>query len=484
MTKGLLLVSSAVLGVAACSFAPDAPDLTSSSPEELQSVNVTQLWLQNCASCHGENGQGGGAGTQTLLTRELFGQEYDRPFFDSIKEGVPGSDMAAFGETMSDEAVWALVVHIREMQRDALRAEFGSPTHVNGVYSSQRHKFRIEDVVTEGLRTPWAVDWLPGGEMLVTNRPGGMHIYRGGRKIADVEGLPPVVQQGQGGQMEVAVHPTGWVYISVADPVKEGRGAMTKVYRGRIALGGGSARWTNQQTIFEAGQEYYNRDGRHFGCKIVFDGEGHVFIGVGERGTNMRVQDDTTPYGKVMRLNLDGTVPSGNPVKGNPMWTTGHRNPQGLVFDLEGNLWDTEHGPRGGDEVNLILKGKNYGWPVVAFSINYNDSPFRVPWPKDGFAVQQPAYRWLPSVGASGLDVVRGEAFPGWRGDLLAGGLVGQNLDRYRMKDGVMVEREELLHGLGRIRDIALHKDGTVYVVMNRTSSAHPDRIIRLVPAE
>ncbi|MCH8977900.1 MAG: PQQ-dependent sugar dehydrogenase [Armatimonadetes bacterium] len=482
MTKSFLFLTAAVLGVGACSFAPSSSDRSFGGSVGQQRVNVTQLWNENCASCHGEDGQGGGAGTQTLLTREMFGQEYDRPFFDAIKEGVPGGGMDAFGETLSDEAVWALVVHIRELQARALRAEFGSPTPVDGVYSSERHKFRVEDVVTEGLTTPWSVDWLSGGEMLVTNRPGGMHVYRGGRLVAEVSGLPPVVQQGQGGQMEVAVHPSGWVYISVADPVKEGRGAMTKVYRGRIVLGDGGARWTSQETIFEADQEYYSRAGVHFGCKITFDGEGHVFFGMGERGTQMRVQDDATPYGKVMRLNLNGTVPSDNPVRGNPMWSTGHRNHQGLVFDLEGNLWDTEHGPRGGDEINLILKGKNYGWPIVAFSINYNDSPFRVPWPSDGFVVQQPVYRWLPSVGASGLDVVRGPAFPNWRGDLLAGGLSGQNLDRYRMKDGVMVEREELLHGLGRVRDIAVHADGTVYVVLNRTSRAHPDRVVRLVP--
>ena len=445
-----------------------------------QRVRVTQLFNETCADCHGETGLGGANGTRSLLTRQHFDQENDQAFFEMIKEGDPDVGMETFGDYFSDEEIWGFVVHLRELQGKALRAEEGSPEAVDGVYSSENHKFRVEDVVDSGLSVPWSLDWLPDGRMLVTNRPGGMYLYEDGNKVAEVEDLPPSVQLGQGGLMDVRVHPTnGWTYLSVADPIAGGgRGAMTKVYRGKLQISAGSAKWTNQETIWETGQEYYGRAGQHFGCKIVFDGEGHVFFGVGERGTNMRVQDLTTPYGKVMRLNLDGSIPDDNPVPGSSMWTTGHRNHQGLAFDLEGNLWDTEHGPRGGDEVNQIVKGANYGWPVHAFSINYNDSPDWTPWNNYGEDFKLPVFRWLPSTGASGLTVASGPAFPGWKGDLLAGGLVGENLDRIRIKDGKMVEREELLHGHGRIRDIRVHADGTVYLVLNR-----PDKIVRLVPA-
>ena len=159
------------------------------------------------------------------------------------------------------------------------------------------------------------------------------------------------------------------------------------------------------------------------------------------------------------------------------MWSYGHRNPQGLSFDLQGNLWDTEHAPRGGDELNLIQKGANYGWPIVSFGINYNGSPHEVPWPKEGQDIAMPAFRWLPSTGAAGLTVVNGSKFPQWKGDLIAGGLVGQNVDRIRVKDGKMVEREELVFGMGRVRDVALGPDGFIYVVFNQ-----PDKIARLVP--
>jgi glucose/arabinose dehydrogenase len=283
--------------------------------------------------------------------------------------------------------------------------------------------------------------------------------------------------------MEVAIHPdyakNGWIYLAYTEPGKD-RGGLTKIVRGKLE----GTKWTAQQTIFEADQKFYTGAGVHFGSRIAFDGKGKVFFAIGERGGNMLAQELTNPFGKVYRLNDDGSEPKDNPFVGQEgvikgIWTYGHRNPQGLAFDLDGNLWDTEHGPRGGDEVNRIDKGGNYGWPVVAWSINYNDAPFRTPWPKDDLKVNQPAFRWLPSIGACGLDVVRGSAFPQWKGDLVAGGLSGANVDRLRMKDGKLVEREELVHGMGRVREVAVGPDGNVYIALNQ-----PDKVIRLVPAK
>lgn len=447
-------------------------------------VSLTRLYNETCANCHGENGQGGGAGTQTLLTEEKFDQKHDRPFFDAIKNGVPDAGMSAYGETMSDEEIWGLVVHIRELQARALRQAKGSPRPENGIYRSRRANFRIETAVDEsqGLRTPWSIDWLPDDTMLVTNRPGFLKVVRNGKAVGEVKGLPRSVELNQGGLMEVAVHPNyaenGWVYLSFTDPATSGRGGQTKVVRGKLAASGPDFQWEGEQTIYEAPQNTYSSAGVHFGSKIVFDGKGHVYFTVGERGTNMRAQDISTPFGKVMRVREDGSIPADNPAPNNPMWTYGHRNQQGLTFDLEGNLWVTEHGPRGGDELNQIVKGDNYGWPVVAFSINYSDAPFRTPWPSGDLKVHQPVFRWLPSIGTSGLDTIRGAAFPNWDGDLIAGGLAGQNVDRFRVKGGQFLEREELLHGLGRVRDIAVHKDGTIYIALNQ-----PDKIIRIVPA-
>lgn len=475
----------------ACVSASESPTANAPEPQQPQrsNVNVTRLYNDTCGKCHGMDGSGGGAGTQTLNTEELFDQKHDRRFFDAIKNGVPDAGMEAFGGTQSDEEIWALVVHIRELQERALRTKNGSPKAVDGVYKSKRQDFRVETVVSHGLSTPWGIDWLPDGTMLVTNRNGELHAFTATHQaMGVVSGVPASVEMNQGGLMEVTVHPgytkNGWVYLAYTEAAKSGRGGMTKLVRGKLNLKSTPPAWTSQETIYEAKQEYYTGAGVHFGVRIRFDKAGYLFLAIGERGSNMGAQSLATPFGKIMRLNADGTVPKDNPFVATDdadpaVWTYGHRNQQGLAFDLEGKLWTTEHGPRGGDELNLVTKGANYGWPVVAFSINYNDSPFRTPWPKPEQNITLPVLRWMPSIAASGLEVVDGGAFPDWKGDLLAGGLAGQTLDRIRVKDGKLVEREELLHGLGRVREVAVHRDGTVYVALN-----NPHRIIRLVPAK
>ncbi len=457
-----------------------------------RSANVTRLYEDTCGKCHGMAGEGGGAGTKTLLTEEKFDQKHDKPYFDAIKNGVPDMGMEAYS-TLTDPEIWSMVVHIRELQAKALRTKNGDPKATDGVYPSKYHPYKVETVVDtdQGLKTPWAIDWLPDGKMLVTNRPGTLSVIVNGKGVGTVEGIPASAEIGQGGLMEVAVHPdytkNGWVYLAFTDPAPSGgRGGMTKVVRGKLTWTGNTATWGSEQTIFQCAPETYNGSGVHFGSRIVFDGKGHIFFAIGERGNGTLAQDLTKPNGKVYRVNEDGSIPSDNPFadsesksKGyiSAIWSYGHRNPQGLVQDLERTLWDTEHGPRGGDEVNKIEKAANYGWPLIAHSINYNDSPLVTPWPKAGQDFKLPVFRWLPSIGACGLDVARGDAFPKWKGDLLAGGLSGANVDRIRMKDGKFVEREELIHGMGRVRDVSVGPDGFIYVALNQ-----PDKIIRIRP--
>ena len=468
--------------------------------------SMATLWANNCANCHGERGEGGGAGTKTLLVREKFGQELDRPFFDAIKNGVPDMGMAAFGETLADKEIWGLVVHIRELQARALRKEEGSPAPKNGVYESKHASFKVERVITEGVQIPWAVEVMPDGRMLVTERPGTLRVHstgkEGGTLSEPVAGTPKVVHVGQGGLMDVALHPefekNGWIYLGYADAREgaTGRGPnMTRIVRGRLKDVNGKPTWTDNQDVWKAEDKHYLASGLHFGNRIVFEkapagakSAWYVYWCIGERGMGAHSQDLARPNGKIHRLFDDGQVPDDNPFVGREdalasIWSYGHRNPQGLVFDLEGNLWDTEHGPRGGDELNLVQKGANYGWPVVAFSINYPGNALTVPWTEDGKApdgetIVQPVYRWLPSIAACGLTVVNGAAFPQWKGDLFAGGLAGSVVDRVRVKDGKLVEVEEILHGIGRVRDVVAAPDGTVYVVLN-----DPDHVIRLVPA-
>lgn len=450
-------------------------------------VNVTQLYNDSCAKCHGVNGEGGGGGTKSLLSVDKFDAKWDFPYFEAIRKGVQDMGMDPYGDTMSDEECWALVVHIRELQMKALRNET-APKTSNGVVSTKDYKYRVETVVgrDQGLKTPWCTAWMPDGTMLITNRSGYMSFARGGKVLGRVEGLPASTEIGQGGLMEVAVHPTnGWIYLSVADP-KDGdrRSAFTRIYRGKIQINGNSATWTNTQDIFKVPVENYSGAGVHYGGKIVFDGKGHIFFSTGERGQGPLAQKLDKPNGKIWRLNEDGSVPSDNPFVNTPgafkaIWSYGHRNPQGLAMNKDGDLYDTEHAPRGGDEFNHIVKGTNYGWQVISYGINYNDSSWMVPWPSAGQNFKMPVYRWLPSCATSGLRAYSGSAFSKWEGDWIAGGLAGRVVERIRVKNEQVIEKETISYGLGRVRDLAIGPDGYIYVTLNE-----PDMVVRFVPVK
>ncbi|MGE3107009.1 MAG: PQQ-dependent sugar dehydrogenase [Phycisphaerales bacterium] len=488
----------------------------------VRAQSMDRLWRNNCINCHGQNGQGGGAGTRSLLLDDLLDQKHDRPFFESIKHGVPDKGMAAFGETMSDEEIWGLVNYIRELQARARRERVGSISKKldsQGVCHTQRADFTIETVATTGLQVPWSVEFLPikgaeggapGRVMIVTNRPGPLMVFDlSGKALGVIEGTPRVRDQGQGGMMDITLHPDyssgqDWVYLAYADPL-EGNASrgFTRIVRGKIKQAGDAWRWTDEQTIFKARPEHYLNGDIHFGCKIVFDHKDHniLFFGIGERGRGELAQDLTRPNGKIYRVHADGSIPSDNPFittkdAYTAIWSYGHRNPQGLAFDSLGNLWDTEHGPRGGDELNLIQPGRNYGWPLVSFGINYSGAAYKAPWPDlygkelTDLNIVMPTDRWLPSIGACGLECVRSDLFPNWKGDLLAGGLSGANVDRIRLTPPPaattdapsapsVLEREEVVHGLGRVRDIVSAPDGLIYIVLN-----DPDKVIRLVPTK
>jgi aldose sugar dehydrogenase len=453
----------------------------------LHAQGVDALWRNNCVQCHGTRAQGGGAGTSSLLDNEYLTAGTHRDLFNSIKNGHPDRGMEGFGEALSDPQIWSLVVFIREQQgREAAKRTKETKEQGN---QTQHHAFNVETVVGDGLSVPWSLDFLPDGGLLITNRPGQLVIWKDGHLSEPIEGTPKVRAIGQGGLMEVKLHPefkqNGWVYLSYSDPIGEGQRSlgMTKVIRGKIADG----RWTDQQTIFEAKQDHYLPTAIHFGCKFAFDPKnpGILFFSIGERGMGPMAQDITRPNGKIHRVHDDGKIPRDNPFVGREgayesIWSFGHRNPQGLAFDLDGNLWDTEHGPRGGDELNLIQKGKNYGWPLVSFGINYNNTPLVTPFPDvQGVTeeIEMPVDTWIPSIGASGFCIVRGEMFPEWKGDLLAGGLSGANVDRFRVRDGKVVERERIFWNMGRVRDVVVGPEGAVYIALN-----DPDKIVRLAP--
>jgi glucose/arabinose dehydrogenase len=359
------------------------------------------------------------------------------------------------------------------------------------VTKTELQDYKIETVVSSGLEIPWAIAFLPDGRKLVTERPGRLRFLDKDGKLQPepVKNTPEVVHHGQGGLMEVALHPdyekNGWVYLGFADGTlekvegkKDQAKVITSVVRGRIKDG----TWTDQESIYRADPKFRTGSGVHFGTRFIFD-KGYIYFVVGERGGMMESQDLALPNGKIFRLHDDGRVPEDNPFVKNKdaipgIWSYGHRNPQGLAMDpRDGSLYDTEHGPRGGDELNLIQPGKNYGWPVITYGMNYNGTPITGITEKEG--MEQPVIYWVPSIAASGLDFYTGDKFPKWKNDLFAGGLASQEVRRMRLENKKVVSQEIVLKGIGRVRDVAAGPDGFIYVLLNS-----PDSIVRMVPAK
>jgi aldose sugar dehydrogenase len=357
-------------------------------------------------------------------------------------------------------------------------------------FESEHHAYRVV-TVSEGLENPWSMAFLPNGDMLVTERPGRLRIIRDGMlDPQSIEGVPEVRAQGQGGMLEVAVHPqfesNRLVYLTYSKPSPDGSEATTALSRGRLE----GNRLTNVEEIFEA--KAWSGAGLHFGSKLAFDEQGYLFMTVGDRGARPAgdlhrhaSQDPSNHQGTVLRLHDDGRVPSDNPFVGRDdalpeIWSYGHRNPQGLVIHPEtGEVWSNEHGPRGGDEVNLTLAGRNYGWPVIGYGIDYDGSTIHQGTHREG--MEQPVHHWTPSIATSGMLIYTGDAFPAWRGDFFVGGLVGQQIARLTMDGHQVVSEETLFEGLHRIRDIREGPDGFIYIATDLRQGG-PSPILRFEP--
>jgi glucose/arabinose dehydrogenase len=447
--------------------------------QEVREGSVAKVYAESCAACHGATLRGGQAAS--LVDDAWTYGEDDASLARSIREGQPEAGMPAFGGALSEQDVRALVIFIRERADEARRSAtvFAKPTG-DAVVKGEEHAFRVE-TVAEGLEIPWSIAFLPDGRMLVTEKAGRLRVVEKGRLLpAAVTGVPPVWSQNQGGLMDVAVHPdhgkNGWVYLSFSDPGPDGT-AMTKVIRGRLRDGA----LVEQQALFEAPKALYRRGGVHFGSRFVFDGRGHLFFSIGERGHQDDAQDVSRPNGKVHRIHDDGRVPDDNPFAKREgamptIWSYGHRNPQGLAqHPATGDLYDAEHGPRGGDELNLVLPGRNYGWPVITYGMNYDGSPITALTSKAG--LEQPIVHWTPSIAVCAIDFYTGDRFPRWRNDLLVSSLAAEELRRVRIEGGKVTKQEVLFKGIGRVRDVVSGPDGLVYVALE------PGRVARLVPA-
>ena len=350
------------------------------------------------------------------------------------------------------------------------------------VFKSLNTSFRVV-VVASGLDHPWAVGFLPSGDILVTERSGELRlIKKGGLQDAVVEGLPEIsAKNDQGGLLDIALDPAfdqnGRLCLSYVSEAEGGRGTEIGcgIFRGD--------RLGDFETIFRA--EPKSKSGRHFGCRLLF-ADGYLYATLGDRGKRPQAQDRGTHPGSVVRLMADGTVPADNPFIGHSayqpeLYTYGNRNPQGLAQDpITGAIWMHEHGPRGGDELNRLIAGVNYGWPVISYGKEYF-LPKAVGEGTHKNGMEQPVHYWVPSIAPSGMTFYSGPDFPGWRGSLFLGSLKFQELVRLELDQGQVVAEERLLSGeFGRIRDVRQGPDGALYLL----TDAAEGQLFKLVPAE
>ncbi len=359
--------------------------------------------------------------------------------------------------------------------------ENNSPAGNREVIKSEKLSFTLDTVAT-GLEVPWGMAFLPNGDLLISERKGELLRLSKGT-LTQITGLPDILAIGQGGLLDLQLHPdyaeNNWVYFAYAKPIDSNpNSGNTAIMRARLS---GNA-LTNKELLFEGLPATSGTV--HFGSRMVFDNDGYLWFGIGDRG-NRDVYPQTLDNhaGKIMRIHDDGQIPDDNPFVDSlgtlpEIYSYGHRNPQGIdLHPQTGQIWMTEHGPRGGDEINLIGKGLNYGWPVISYGINYNGTKFTELTEKEG--MEQPQLYWDPSIAPCGTVFVTGDRYPAWKHNLLIGSLKFRYLERVELDGNTPVAQEKLLEGIGRVRHVAMGSDGYIYVAAEK-----PGFIVRIVPVQ
>jgi glucose/arabinose dehydrogenase len=340
-------------------------------------------------------------------------------------------------------------------------------------------EFTLETINSD-ISMPWGMAWLPGGDMLVTDRNGEIFRVSNGETGDPLGGVPEVHTNGQGGLLDIVLHPdyatTGWIYLSYASEEGVGEGSNTAIIRAKLD----GNRLTDHETLYKGAEN--SMRGQHYGGRMIFDNDGYLYFSIGDRGDHFtNVQDLSRDGGKIYRLNDDGSVPSDNPFVDqdnahSAIWSYGHRNPQGIdINPVTGQVWASEHGPRGGDEINIAEAGKNYGWPYVGYGINYNGEPLAEA--TSGEGIEQPIWYWDPSIAVAGIAFVTSDRYPELQNHLLVGALRATKLELLEIHDDRVLRRTDLLTDIGRVRAVSQGPDGYVYLGIDG------EGIKRLVPS-
>ena len=464
-----------------CLFLPLALWGQSADESEVP-ISAERLYQTYCASCHGVNMEGA---QHTALIKEDWQYGRDRNRMRSrIAFGIPNTDMIPWSQVLSNKQIDVLVDYIIDQQDSPPSAPRPFPQQID----TQDYLIDVEPLATEGFRSsPWGIEFVDNRKALLTERRGGLRwMVDGALDPKPIEGIPSTTQYGDSGMLDLALDPdyktNGWVYIGYVHPLGDGSTkatpAMTRIIRGRVE----GHQWVDQQDVFRLSDDLHFANGTRWGCRLFFDKDGYLFFSIGDIGRNDDVQRLDRPGGKLYRVFPDGSIPPDNPFVGQAnaieqIYTLGNRNLQGIdQHPVSGAIWATEHGPMGGDELNIIEKGKNYGWPVISWGVNYNGEKVTDFTRKDG--MEQPVKYWTPSPAVSAIHFYNGTLFPKWKNHLFVGALALEEVKHLRVSEDGVVSEEVILKNYGRVRDIKSGPDDAIYLVLN-----NPHAVLRLTPA-
>ena len=447
-----------------------------SVPEAVLSLAKTHFQTY-CTGCHG-------AQMQAFVDRKWKHGNSQEELIASITHGYPDLGMPSFETTFSEDEVEGLAQYILTGIERVDQYAFQEKTLATDTFQTEAVGFDLDTLVSD-MGSPWDMAFLPNGDMLITEKSGTLYrLTAADRQLQPIEGVPEVLDQGQGGLFDVILHPNfadnNFVYLSYAGFKQEGEDTLSTTVITRATLDGNTL--TGQEQIFEALP--YSTKRHHYGGRLVFDPEGYLYFSVGDRGSrDENPQSLDNHCGKIHRTHDDGSIPDDNPFVNEEgampsIYSYGHRNPQGVaVHPTTGAIWTHEHGPRGGDEINIVRKGANYGWPVISYGLNYDGTTFTQLTAKEG--MEQPLHYWVPSIAPCGAAFVTGDRYPGWEGDFLVGSLRFEYLNRCQVDSKNVTNEERLMENIGRLRSVATGPDGYIYIGVEE-----PGAVYRLKPID
>ncbi len=515
--KRILLAAAAISGLALSGAVLAQPGVQQTNPQLVPNPNpqipprklqapvpallqtrANEIFITACSGCHGATAQAGPS-APSLLSESFLNSHTDAQIVQALMEGLPNTPNHKFTTAFFPDEMAQMPAYLR-IRGGIVNRHAGPVPDISGKdFTTQKAGFKVETLV-KGLDQPWGLAFLPDGRAIFTERAGRLRFMDKNGTISEpVKGTPAVFVRQDGGMFDVQPHPdyakNGWIYLSYSTVApgyqvqpgddqapNMGPPTMTYVVRGKVNA---NNEWVDQQVLFNPPPDSFRVSADHYGTRFLFDHKGHFFWSMGERHDFQMSQNLASPLGKIHRLNDDGSIPKDNPFVHTPgalhsIWSYGHRNPEGLTFDpATGLFWETEHGPTGGDEVNIIEPGKDYGWGVATMGLEPGIGRLHAT------GMTDPITFFNPSIGPAGITFYTGNRYPGWKGNLFITGMVGEKLIRMEIKDRQIVAQEDVIQGYGRVRDVIQGPDGLLYLLLqNMNGDLKGGSIVRLVPTK